>query len=68
MRRFSFLLVTAFLLLATISCNQAPKINSKKPEGKLYIIGGGKRPPEMIEQLVALSGVNEGKYIVVLPF
>jgi len=68
MRRFSFLLVTAFLLLATISCNQAPKINSKKPEGKLYIIGGGKRPPEMIEQLVALSGVNEGKYIIVLPF
>lgn len=68
MRRFSFLLVPVFLLLATISCNQAPKINSKKPQGKLYIIGGGKRPPEMVEQLVALSGVNEGKYIVVLPF
>lgn len=37
------------------------------PKGKLYIIGGGKRPPEMVKQLIELSGVGQGKYIVVLP-
>ncbi|MFP4556841.1 MAG: cyanophycinase [Bacteroidales bacterium] len=37
------------------------------PKGKLYIIGGGKRPPEMVKQMIDLAGVEQGGYIVVLP-
>ena len=37
------------------------------PEGKLFIIGGGKRPPELVQELVEVSGIDSGGYAVVLP-
>ena len=39
--------------------------NSNK--GKLYIIGGGKRPVDMVQEMVELSGVDTAGYIAVLP-
>jgi cyanophycinase len=60
-------LAIAISLLIIVSCNNAPVVVKDKPLGKLYIIGGGKRPPEMVQQLIELSGVEQGKYIVVLP-
>lgn len=54
------ILISAFIL---VSCSH----KAEKNEGQLYIIGGGKRPPEMVKQLVELSGVAEGKWIIVLP-
>lgn len=36
-------------------------------KGSLFIIGGGKRPPSLVKQLIKLSGVDSVGYIVVLP-
>jgi cyanophycinase len=63
--RFSLLLFIA--LISLLSCNESPSNSHCGPKGKLYIIGGGKRPVEMVKQLIELSGVEQGKYIVVLP-
>jgi cyanophycinase len=43
---------------------QATKIEAK---GALFIIGGGKRPPALVKDLIQLSEVDKGGYIVVLP-
>jgi cyanophycinase len=37
------------------------------PKGKLFIIGGGKRPMELIQRLVDATDLAEGRYILVLP-
>jgi cyanophycinase len=68
MKKFHFLFLLA-LVIVIVSCvnirNQnADSITSK---GKLYIIGGGEESIEMVKQLVDLSGVKVGKYIIVLP-
>jgi cyanophycinase len=41
--------------------------NPDLPEGKLFIIGGGKRPAEMVKSMVKISGVDLSGYIVILP-
>ncbi|AJR04239.1 cyanophycinase [Siansivirga zeaxanthinifaciens CC-SAMT-1] len=38
-----------------------------KPKGKLFIIGGGKRPKEMIKELLTTSNFNNEAYLVILP-
>jgi cyanophycinase len=57
--------VVIFLLavLTIFGCSAQPE----SPKGKLFIIGGGKRPPEMIERLVKESGLDKGGYVAVLP-
>jgi cyanophycinase len=35
-------------------------------QGTLFIIGGGKRPPEMIKQIVSLAGGEKG-HIIIIP-
>lgn len=37
-------------------------------QGKLFIIGGGKRPTPMLERLISESGVDKSGYIFILPF
>jgi cyanophycinase len=37
-------------------------------QGKLCIIGGGKRPSEMVKRMITESGVDKSGYIVILPF
>ena len=37
------------------------------PKGKLFIIGGGDRPPSLMKALVAASGLKQEDYVVVLP-
>ncbi len=64
MKRIYFLIVVTSVFLA--SCNSKTQENIT-PKGKLYIIGGGERPYEMVKQMIDLSGVKDGKYIVVLP-
>ncbi|MCY2685516.1 cyanophycinase [Salinimicrobium sp. TH3] len=39
----------------------------QKPKGTLFIIGGGKRPPEMIKELIEVSNMENGAYAVILP-
>lgn len=55
-------------VVAMVSCSPSTTNETERPKGKLYIIGGGKRPPEMVKQLIELSGAERGSYIVVLPF
>ena len=68
MKRYALLTLALTLSLLFTSCKENATENTNHAQGKLYIIGGGKRPPEMIKQLIEISGVNEGNYIVVLPF
>lgn len=56
-------IAVAFALATFLSCSNESNHN----KGSLYIIGGGKRPPEMVNQLINLSGATNGKYIIVLP-
>ncbi len=37
------------------------------PEGSLFIIGGGSRPPEMAERMIDEAGIWEEGYLVILP-
>lgn len=68
-----------FLVLFGVSCNSGDKSeraqNEKietakeadKPKGKLFIIGGGKRPPELVRELIEVSGIKNNTYAVILP-
>ncbi len=37
------------------------------PQGKLFIIGGGSRPPAMVDRMIEEAGLREGGYVAVLP-
>ncbi len=65
MNKTLIVLSLSTLMLVSTSCSNST--DSSNPKGLLYIIGGGKRPPEMVSQLIALSGAERGNYIVVLP-
>lgn len=60
-------LISAIILLATLFtyCQQAEIAD--EPKGKLFIIGGGKRPVEMIQRMIQEAGLDNGGYVVVLP-
>lgn len=51
-------------LLACTGCT--PDSNPEK--GTLFIIGGGSRPTEMINDMLRLADLQDSEYIVVLPF
>lgn len=65
--------LTGFVLIAFLffaGCNNEEKPNTEKEnvnKGQLFIIGGGTRPPAMIEKLVEISGINKKGYGVILP-
>lgn len=55
------------LLLFCCSFFSCKSTSENYPEGSLYIIGGGKRPPEMVKEMIAMSGTDESGSIVILP-
>jgi len=56
------------LILALIaSCSASKGTVQHENKGKLFIIGGGKRPPALIRDLIATSGLDKGGYAVILP-
>lgn len=59
----------AFMLLAIFSScnNNQPAVQETRSKGKLFIIGGGKRPAAMIADMINISGVDSAGYIIVLP-
>lgn len=63
MKKLAFLILTAVALLT--SCGSSE--NKIKPAGKLYIIGGGERTKEMMNELADLAGIRRDGYIFVLP-
>ena len=42
-------------------------IQAQSPKGKLFIIGGGDKPPEMLKRIIDESGISSGGYAVILP-
>jgi len=54
------------------SCNENEVNKNTEPEditkGKLFIIGGGRRTPEMIKTLLEVSFPDPGGYRMILPF
>jgi len=51
-----------FVLAVVFNCNA-----QQPPRGNLFIIGGGDRPPSLMQKMVAVAGLSANDYIVVLP-
>ena len=69
MKIYKFALSISLLFL-TLSCQQSPMVQDDagaQTQGKLFIIGGGKRPVSMIDRMISESGVDESGYILILP-
>ncbi len=62
-RSFLVYLTLGVTSLTLFKCTQQPN----QIKGKLYIIGGGKRPNSMIEEIINISGLRQKGYMVVLP-
>jgi cyanophycinase len=62
MKKTSIACIAIILFLA--SCSTQPKQEQK---GGLFIIGGGPRPNELMQQLVDISDIKNGGYVVILP-
>ena len=62
------------LFFLPLSCSnlEAPKsgqpsADAPAPGGKLFIIGGGKRPPALVRVLVKASGIDRTGHAIILP-
>ncbi len=64
----SFRLIPVFILFLFVSnfC-ASPGDPETDPAGSLFIIGGGSRPPEMVRDMIRLSGTDTAGYILILP-
>ena len=64
MKYFKLLLIIGLL-------TSSPALHAQSgttiPRGKLFIIGGGDRPPSLMKALVAASALKQEDYVVVLP-
>jgi cyanophycinase len=58
-------MLTFFFFLFTCILNRVDAQHSS--QGKLFIIGGGDRPPDMINRMIRESGLDRGGYAVILP-
>jgi cyanophycinase len=61
MNFYSKIAVTFFLLL------QALVSDAQTPKGKLFIVGGGDRPPGLMKAMIATAAMNTKDYVIVLP-
>ena len=63
--------ILIIILLVLISCDPTALNRDKSkisyPDGKLYIIGGGRRTPAMVHEMIKLSGVDTAGYIMIIP-
>lgn len=64
MRNKIYLAFTLFIFCFSHSYGQN---NEALPKGNLFIIGGGSRSPQMIQQLIQTAQLNNKDHIVVLP-
>ncbi len=64
---FFSLLLTGCAALAGVGRPGAPLPQAyAPPQGKLFIIGGGKRPPAMLEELIRVSGIDSAGHAIIL--
>ncbi len=66
-RMVSFAAILGLIVTACYTGPEEKSVESEWPEGKLFIIGGGKRPSHMIDSLIKESGVDREGTIVILP-
>ena len=74
MQQLTFVCLLALLILGGCTPAQSkeadkalPEQSLEVPKGKLFIIGGGKRPPELVSELITVSGIEKAGEIVILP-
>ena len=58
-------ITTPLLLLFSLSVGAQPGVTPAK--GNLFIIGGGDRPPSLLQSLLATAAMDKKDYVVVLP-
>lgn len=56
--KVSFLYLFSLLFIFTMNAQE---------KGSLFIIGGGSRPPSMVERIIKESGIDRGGYAIILP-
>lgn len=64
MRKINLLLV---VLLSAFCLHTTAQKNTQRPRGKLFIIGGGDRPPSLMQALAKAAALKENDFAVVLP-
>lgn len=57
----------SFLACQQEASEQPAKQLMNTAQGKLFIIGGGKRPPALVKELYELAGLDQGGYGIILP-
>ena len=68
MKNFKLILLTLISLLTLFSCSiKDTEVKEPIAKGKLFIIGGGSKPDEMVQSLLKLSRTDSSGYIVILP-
>ena len=48
-------------------CLAVQIVAAGKPKGKLFIIGGGKRPDAMVNRMIDEAGIRNTGYVIILP-
>ena len=64
------IILFTFTLFFTFSCSTKTESSTEEissTRGSLFIIGGGSRPPEMVQDMIRLSGVDTAGHIAILP-
>jgi cyanophycinase len=65
MKKLLFLVISASI--AFNSCKQNQITSDESSAGKLFIIGGGKRPESLLNRMIDEAGLREKGYAIVLP-
>lgn len=66
MKRTFLSFIFLFVMLVIFSGCNSPEHSGA--QGKLFIIGGGERPPALMQKMLDASGIGDDDYIIVLPF
>ena len=67
MTRSALFLLAALLMLGCAAGVLPTTAQEAPPRGKLFIIGGGARPPELMDPMIDMAGLRDGGYAVILP-
>ena len=63
MKNYGVLLIGLFVINSLVQAQPGVIL----PKGKLFIMGGGDRPPALMRSLVAEAGMRPNDYVIVLP-
>jgi cyanophycinase len=62
------IVLNSIMILLVLSCSQMhQRFENRHSTGKLFIIGGGDRPAELVDRMINEAGLREKGYVVILP-